>query len=269
MSICRACEGNFRIADDHLIDVTTRKTYDPDSKWVLRGKFIIIGLVGNMLLFPLGLIYRTIDLLSLNFVTRGTRAAEHKFLVELKTNTSLKGKAVSSKDIRNECLKELAISVTKIALLPIGFLAKELLCLFGLFFPYQGRKYFGKVNEFFYVRPLDIFRIESDLIAFSNISTPCMQTSQFQREENLFRFHYFARDIGSYHLELETLIDHGNTFYPHDLSDLHRLNWRFNPHLERIKAGIDALKEVLAAYAKTHEADPEDVQKIIDVLTRT
>lgn len=269
MSICAPCRGNFQLFNNHIKDMATEETYDNDDLLTIRCKFTLIGLAGNALTFSLQFIYRIFDLISFNFIRRGTEKAEHDFLVRLKTTPSLKGRAIPQSEITNACLKELMISIRKIVLLPLGFLAKEFICLFGLLFPYQGRKYFAKVDQFFYVRPLDMFKIESAVISFSNISAPCMQTSQFRKQENLFRFYDDTRDIESYNLEFEKLIQAGQEFYPIDLNGLNQYNIKNNLIINELKAAIALLKETLSTYAKTHEVDPEAVQKITNVLTKS
>jgi hypothetical protein len=267
MSMCVACKGNFEVTKDHTIDLDTREEYDDDDPCILRIKFTSLSLCANLLTFPPMLIYRVFDLISLNFIKRGKEKALHHFLVQMKSDESLKGRAVALKEVAIESLKELAISITKIVLLPLGMVAKEFICLFGLIFPFQGRKYFGKVDKFFYVRPLDMFKTQYSLLLFANFSAPCMQTSQFRKQENLFRFYETIRSDISYHLELTKLIADTQEYYPLDLSELNPAI--FNYSFSKSQEAIRLLKELISNYKKTHLADPGDVQKIVDQLKQS
>jgi hypothetical protein len=185
----------------------------------------------------------------------------------MKSDQSLKGRTVAFKEVLAQSLKELAISVMKIVLLPLGLVAKEFISLFGLIFPFQGRKYFGKVEQFFYVRPLDMFKIRNNLLLFGIFSAPCMQTSQFRQQENLFRFYETTRCVLSYSLELEKLIESAQEYYPHDLSRL-----KADPPVfpfDKTEQALELLKELISNYEKTHLADPGDVQKIVDQLKQS
>jgi len=272
MTICLPCQGKFEARGAHTVDTKTEERYDDDPPWLLRYKFTLIALFGNALTFPLMLVHRIVDVASLNFIKRGTEIAEHLFLIRLKTDSSLKERVVTYEEIKRESKKELLDSIKKIALLPLGFIAKEVISVFGLLFPFQGRKYFAKVDQFFYVRPLDMFELENSFLLFKNFTAPCMQTSEFRSQENLFRFYSDNRGIASYHLEFSKLIDYGQEFYPYDLSSLKDrslIDTHDPDQAIRLIRAIASLKEVLSNYIANRWAnETDDIQKIQNSLTK-
>jgi len=145
-----------------VIEVDTGEVYGTDNTLVLATKFALLFISNPIRLIP-QVAYRIYDLLSGGFIHR---AAENKTHV----------------------IKEFTITVAKFVLLPIGLIARQIICLLGLVFAFHARVWYGKVEQFFYMAPEDIFEAQPFLEMMGNVTAPCMQPASFYKENNLFRY---------------------------------------------------------------------------------
>lgn len=234
----------------HTTDIITKEKYGNDSKWLLRLKFINLSTLGH-LLFPVHLITHIVDLFQGNFYHCGRETAERKFFIDTKT-----GIVVPIKDIVIESLKELAIRIAKIILLPLGFIAKDCCSLVGLLFPYYGRMCLTAVDQFFYVRPKDMFAL-SPITEFAYFSAPCMLTSQFRKRENIFRFMDDYRDDRSYRLEFKTILKNA-PYLNLSLKIPDYCNWQ---------QAIAILNQLINDYKSTRKLNEESLQNLQTTLS--
>ena len=145
-----------------VVETDTGEQYGTDSTKVLAIKFAMLFVSNPIRLLP-QVAYRIYDLLSGGFIHR---AAANQ----------------------TSCCKEFVITVAKFFLLPVGLIARQIICLLGLVFAFHARVWYGKVEQFFYMAPEDIFEAQPPLEMMGNVTAPCMQPKSFYKENNLFRY---------------------------------------------------------------------------------
>ena len=145
-----------------VIATDTGEIYGTDTTLVLAFKFAALFITNPIRLIP-QIAYRIYDLLSGGFIHRAAINQTH-------------------------VLKEFCITLLKFTLLPIGLIAREAICLLGFVFAFHARVFYGKVEQFFYMAPKDLFEAQPPLEMMGNITAPCMQPTSFYKENNLFRY---------------------------------------------------------------------------------
>ncbi len=162
MNCITNCTGSYKVKDpSHITDTTTNETYGNDSECEVRGKFMMLAIFGHAILLPLHLTFRICDLFTGGFIQTGSLS---------------------------QSLIELATRIVKITLLPFGFIARIFIALTGIFTPYPARKCYIKIEQFFYVSPRNKFEKGPFLGEFLQFNAPCMQTCEFRRQENIYRY---------------------------------------------------------------------------------
>jgi len=184
------------------VELAPNEHYSPECPNSLRAKFAgssvlavvcaisiaCIGKIAHVIIRPAAqLSFRAIDLIQLNFYTRGYEEALHHHLSKMKTDPSLRGQSLPPSKLVCSVTKYLAYSVAKCVFFPLYLIGIEITSFIGVFLPIDARRAYCRLDQLFYVHPIDPYAPATKFEIFSNLGAPCMQTKEFRKEKNLFR----------------------------------------------------------------------------------
>ncbi len=162
---------------------SSRVTLDLDSKFEyssepissIRGKFFAI-LFWNPLQSLGNISLRLYYIFTGTWAHHGRIAATEAHYDACKTDFSLRGRAVSSNKIFCYQLIELAKEISKLVLFVIFEVPlREVIALFGVVFPLDGRVSYAYLERLLFVYPNDRVNSKAHWLEFFSFSAPCMQ----------------------------------------------------------------------------------------------
>lgn len=200
-----------------------------ESACDLQGKFGLI-LITLPIQYVAQLAYRILDLR--NVCRRGYRRAEENHLVNMKREANLIGSAIPVCDIVCSILWQLIASVCQIVFINVYINVVAVVAFVGVFLPRDARRLMSRMDELFYIQPLDPYAPASLFEYFGNLSSVSMQRLEFQAEQNLYRFSssYAPNSAESLRLRLQHEIVKARQYYNYDfeplLTSLHQIKDR-------------------------------------------
>lgn len=146
-------------------------TFSPEN--ALRIKFLVLFLFKLPIFAPIQILYRLLDFVRGGFYHRGREAA---------------GYVASTSSIIGHVLLELIKDVCRIVFYPLYFIAMECVAVIGWVCPILGMRMASRLDQLYYVHPSTAYIRACCLEQFGNLAVPCMQTKEFRKEMNLFRY---------------------------------------------------------------------------------
>ncbi|MCI5052322.1 MAG: hypothetical protein MRY21_04195 [Simkaniaceae bacterium] len=185
------CCGNWQRDpnSDRWTNTKSGEKWNGQTKGDIRCKFGL-NFFGAQILTGVAcqLPFQFADMFSGGFVRRGKHAAELEWRADMfnKGRPIQPGQAVPFKYILKHTLKELAITISKIALFPLYLVARLFLAFYGMCDPLNGRMIYSKLEHLMAVRQNGLEERKLPCLFFQ-YSAPCMQSHDNNLKVNNFR----------------------------------------------------------------------------------
>lgn len=221
------------------------------DKQTLRIKFLALAIF-NIIYFPVQCLSAKIyDLVSGKVVKKGLSLAREEWLNEQKYLDENSEEILASLK-RKHVFIQIVKSIIKIVLFPLQMIAIEFGALWGIMFPYDGRKICSNVDDLF-SSPI----VSKKRVGFfiNEYAAPCMQTKQNWNRKNIGRIWYKKDGPRQTTYRLSKKLERLGPFIRHLGHDPEKINdqlkfnyylWAQEPILSEIKlAAKDPLKAKL------------------------
>lgn len=206
--------------DSLTVNTSTQEVYNFEESSVIRSKMVGLALIQGGIGAVFNFTGQLISLCKGDVVSR----AKHKARISFLEAKFKKGEVVDLTNVKvplpgivYHLFIELAIVIGKLALYPIFLVARELICLYGVISPLDGR---GMLNHLDYLMAPSQEGIEEEGLPDLcwRYCAPCMQSKDHNRRANLVRVHgYYKANSGKATLHrIERVMRHFSFYIPKD-----------------------------------------------------